>query len=126
MTTLEVVNEKNKLGVWRQRIGYGSSDLACNLIWQMISLYLLYFYTDVMGLSAVAISFMFVVTRVIDGVTDLLVGYCIDKTNTRWGKSRPYFLFGAVPFALFAVLAFSVPKISSNGKLIYAYVTYIG
>ncbi|HGM3219045.1 MFS transporter [Clostridioides difficile] len=126
MTTLEVVNEKNKLGVWRQRIGYGSSDLACNLIWQMISLYLLYFYTDVMGLSAVAISFMFVVTRVIDGVTDLLVGYCIDKTNTRWGKSRPYFLFGAVPFALFAVLAFSVPNISSNGKLIYAYVTYIG
>ncbi|MDV9866208.1 glycoside-pentoside-hexuronide (GPH):cation symporter, partial [Clostridioides difficile] len=62
----------------------------------------------------------------IDGITDLLVGYCIDKTNTRWGKSRPYFLFGAVPFALFAVLAFSVPDISLSGKLIYAYVTYIG
>ncbi|VIF59558.1 sugar/Na+(H+) simporter [Clostridioides difficile] len=126
MTTLKVVDEKNVPGIWRQRIGYGSSDLACNLIWQMISLYLLYFYTDVMGLSAVAISFMFVVTRVIDGITDLLVGYCIDKTNTRWGKSRPYFLFGAVPFALFAVLAFSVPDISLSGKLIYAYVTYIG
>ncbi|SJZ82315.1 MFS transporter [Clostridioides difficile] len=126
MTTLKVVDEKNVPGIWRQRIGYGSSDLACNLIWQMISLYLLYFYTDIMGLSAVAISFMFVVTRVIDGITDLLVGYCIDKTNTRWGKSRPYFLFGAVPFALFAVLAFSVPDISLSGKLIYAYVTYIG
>lgn len=126
MTSTTLIHEKKEPGIWRQRIGYGASDLACNLIWQMISLYLLYFYTDVMGLSAVAISFMFVITRVIDGITDLLVGYCIDKTNTRWGKSRPYFLFGAVPFAVFAVLAFSVPNISLNGKLIYAYVTYIG
>ena len=115
-----------KQQIWKQRIGYGVSDFACNLIWQMISLYLLYFYTDVMSLSAKSIAFMFVVTRFIDGGTDLLIGYCIDHTNTRWGKSRPYFLFGAIPFALFAVLAFSVPDISQSGKLIYAYVTYIG
>lgn len=75
---------------WRQRIGYGVSDLACNLIWQMISLYLLYFYTDIMHLNAASISLMFVVTRFVDGATDLLVGYLIDHTNTRWGKSRPY------------------------------------
>lgn len=55
---------------WRQRIGYGVSDLACNLIWQMISLYLLYFYTDIMQLNAGAISLMFVLTRIIDGITD--------------------------------------------------------
>lgn len=115
-----------KQQIWKQRIGYGVSDFACNLIWQMISLYLLYFYTDVMSLSAKSIAFMFVVTRFIDGGTDLLIGYCIDHTRTRWGKSRPYFLFGAIPFALFAVLAFSVPDISQSGKLIYAYVTYIG
>lgn len=115
-----------KQQIWKQRIGYGVSDFACNLIWQMISLYLLYFYTDVMSLSAKSIAFMFVVTRFIDGGTDLLIGYCIDHTHTRWGKSRPYFLFGAIPFALFAVLAFSVPDISQSGKLIYAYVTYIG
>lgn len=113
-----------KIGIWRQRIGYGVSDLACNLIWQMISLYLMFFYTDVMGLNALAISAMFVITRVIDGITDLLVGYCIDKTSTRWGKSRPYLLFGAIPFAVCAFLAFSVPDLSANGKLIYAYVTY--
>lgn len=88
-----------KQQIWKQRIGYGVSDFACNLIWQMISLYLLYFYTDVMSLSAKSIAFMFVVTRFIDGGTDLLIGYCIDHTNTRWGKSRPYFLFGAIPFA---------------------------
>lgn len=111
---------------WRQRIGYGVSDLACNLIWQMISLYLLYFYTDIMHLNAASISLMFVVTRFVDGATDLLVGYLIDHTNTRWGKSRPYFLFGAVPFALFAFLCFNVPNFSASGKLVYAYVTYFG
>lgn len=112
--------------IWRQRIGYGASDFACNLIWQMISLYLLYFYTDVMDLDELSIAFMFIVCRVIDAGTDLMIGYCIDKTHTRWGKSRPYFLFGAIPFAVFAVLAFSVPDISETGKLIYAYVTYMG
>lgn len=111
---------------WRQRIAYGVSDLACNLIWQMISLYLLFFYTDIMHLNAASISLMFVLTRFVDGITDLLVGYLIDHTKTRWGKSRPYFLFGAIPFALFAFLCFSVPDISAGGKLIYAYVTYFG
>lgn len=115
-----------KRQIWQQRIGYGASDFACNLIWQMISLYLLYFYTDVMNLNGTSIAFMFVVCRFIDAGTDLLIGYCIDKTHTRWGKSRPYFLFGAAPFAIFAVLAFSVPDISPTGKLIYAYITYIG
>ncbi|MCI5869227.1 MAG: glycoside-pentoside-hexuronide (GPH):cation symporter [Dorea sp.] len=113
------------IGKWRQRIGYGSSDFACNLIWQMISLYLLYFYTNVMHLNAAAVSVMFLVTKVFDGVTDLIVGFLIDKTNTRWGKSRPWILFGAIPFGITSVLAFSVPNISQTGMLIYAYVTYI-
>ena len=111
--------------LYRQRFGYGMGDFACNLIWQVISLYLLYFYTDVMKLNAAAIATMFVVCRVIDGITDVLVGFAIDKTRTRWGKSRPWFLFGAVPFALSAFLAFSVPNISPSGKLVYAYATYI-
>lgn len=111
--------------LYKQRFGYGLGDFACNLIWQVISLYLLYFYTDIMKLNATSIAAMFVVCRVIDGVTDLLVGYAIDKTRTRWGKNRPWFLFGAVPFALAAFLAFSVPDISPDGKLVYAYVTYI-
>lgn len=120
------VKTEKPITKWHQRIGYGVSDLACNLIWQMISLYLLFFYTDIMQLSAAAISLMFVVTRFVDGITDLLVGYMIDHTNTKWGKSRPYFLFGAIPFALFAYLCFNVPDISATGKLIYAYVTYFG
>ncbi len=119
------LKRKVKFNLWRQRIGYGSSDFACNLIWQMISLYLLYFYTNVMHLNAAAVSVMFLVTKVIDGVSDLIVGFLIDKTNTKWGKSRPWILFGAVPFGVTSVLAFSVPDISQTGMLIYAYVTYI-
>ncbi|MGN0298925.1 MAG: MFS transporter [Lachnospiraceae bacterium] len=118
-------NDNRPIGVWRQRIGYGSSDFACNLIWQMISLYLLYFYTNVMHLNAAAVSVMFLVTKVFDGVTDLIVGFLIDKTNTKWGKSRPWIFCGAIPFGISSVLAFSVPEISHTGMLIYAYVTYI-
>lgn len=116
---------KSKGFLYWQRFGYGLGDFACNLIWQVISLYLLYFYTDVMKLNAAAIASMFVVCRVIDAITDLLVGFAIDKTKSRWGKSRPWFLFGAIPFAISAFLAFSVPDISPDGKLAYAYVTYI-
>lgn len=116
---------RSKSFLYRQRFGYGLGDFACNLIWQVISLYLMYFYTDVMKLNAAGIAVMFIVCRVIDGITDLLVGYAIDKTKSRWGKSRPWFLFGAVPFAISAFLAFSVPNISPNGKLAYAYITYI-
>lgn len=123
---MDTQEDRQQINIWRQRIGYGVSDFACNLIWQMISLYLLFFYTDIMKLDAASISLMFIVTRIIDGLTDLLVGYMIDHTNSKWGKSRPYFLFGAIPFALFAYLCFNVPDLSQNGKLIYAYITYIG
>jgi GPH family glycoside/pentoside/hexuronide:cation symporter len=113
--------------LWRQRIGYGAADFACNLIWQMISLYLLYYYTDIAKLNGLAIASMFIICRIIDGITDLLIGYAIDHTHTRWGKSRPYFLWGAIPFAIFAYLAFSVPtSFSATGKLAWAYATYIG
>jgi glycoside/pentoside/hexuronide:cation symporter, GPH family len=113
-------------GVWRQRIGYGVSDMSCNLVWQVITLYLMFYYTDVAGLSASLVGVLFLVTRVIDGFTDVGMGIVIDKTHTRWGKSRPWLLFGALPFAAFAMAAFYMPDLSAGGKLIYAYVTYIG
>ena len=126
MNKSSLVSSKSVAGaLYKQRFGYGLGDFACNLIWQVISLYLLYFYTDVMRLDAKAIAAMFVVCRVVDAVTDVLVGIAIDKTRSRWGKSRPWFLFGAIPFAVSALLAFSVPDISPHGKLVYAYVTYI-
>jgi len=127
MQNVEIMKESKeiKFSIWRQRIGYGSADFACNLIWQMISLYLLIYYTDLAGLSPASCSLIFLITRLIDGVVDVLVGIAIDKTNTKWGKSRPYILFGAIPFAVFAALAFSVPNTSETGKFIYAFVTYL-
>ncbi|MBM7655516.1 glycoside-pentoside-hexuronide (GPH):cation symporter [Neobacillus cucumis] len=112
--------------VWRQRIGYGAADLSCNLIWQMIGLYLMFYYTDVVGLKAVQVSLLFLLTRIVDGVADVMMGIIIDKTNTKWGKSRPYFLWGAIPFALLGILAFYVPDVGPVEKLLYAYMTYMG
>ena len=113
-------------GIWKQRIGYGVADTACNLVWQMITLYLMFFYTDVMGLPPATVGIMFLVTRVVDGVTDVLMGILIDNTNTKWGKSRPYFLWGAIPFGLIAMATFYVPDVGPTGRLIWAYVTYMG
>ncbi|MFK4473368.1 GPH family glycoside/pentoside/hexuronide:cation symporter [Paenibacillus sp. RC73] len=115
-----------KAGIWKQRLGYGVADFACNLIWQMITLYLMFFYTDVMGLQVLAVSALLLVTRIVDGVADAIMGIIIDKTRTRWGKSRPYFLFGAIPFGILGILTFYVPDIGPVGKLIYAYFTYMG
>ena len=76
--------------LWRQRLGYGIADLSCNLVWQMIPLYLMFFYTDVMGLPAYYVGLMFLVTRLVDGVADVLMGLVIDNTTTRWGRCRPW------------------------------------
>lgn len=112
--------------LWRQRVGYGSADTACNLVWQMITLYLMFFYTDVMGLNPSAVGVMFLVTRLIDGVTDIIMGMLIDNTKSKYGKSRPWFLWGAIPFAGFAIATFYVPDFGPQGRLIWAYATYTG
>jgi GPH family glycoside/pentoside/hexuronide:cation symporter len=108
-----------------EKVGYGFGDLASVLFWQTITLYLLYFYTDVFGLSAAAAGIMFFVSRVLDAFFDVVIGMTADRTKSRWGKFRPYLLWGAVPLAVSAVLAFTVPSFADTGKLIYAYITFI-
>ncbi|MGA2071420.1 MAG: MFS transporter [Sedimentisphaerales bacterium] len=109
----------------REKVGYGFGDLASVLFWQTIMVYLLYFYTDVFGLTAKAAGWMFFVSRVSDAIFDVVIGMTADRTKSRWGKFRPYILWGAVPLAVSAVLAFSTPSFADTGKLIYAYVTFI-
>jgi len=109
-----------------EKVGYASGDLASNLIYQTISIYLLFFYTNIYGLSAGAAGTMFLVVRFIDAISDPIVGTLVDKTNTRFGRFRPYLLYGAIPFAGLAILCFTTPDFSENGKLIYAYITYTG
>jgi GPH family glycoside/pentoside/hexuronide:cation symporter len=109
----------------REKIGYGFGDFACNLVYASISSYLLFFYTDVFGLTSSVAAFMFFVVRILDAVSDPIVGMLIDKTNTKYGKFRPFLLYGAIPFAILAILCFSTPQLSDGGKIIYAYATYI-
>jgi len=116
-------NGNGKLSV-KEKIGYGFGDLASCIFWQTITLYLLFFYTDVFGLTAAAAGTMIAISRLLDALFDVGVGMTADRTNTRWGKFRPYLLWMAVPLAVFAVLAFSTPNFGATGKLIYAYITF--
>ncbi|HHQ6578698.1 TPA: MFS transporter [Serratia fonticola] len=122
MKTTEIVSDSYvKVGV-REKIGYGFGDLASNLSFGFVSLFLLFFYTNIYGISAVQASLIFVIARVLDAVFNIFVGYFIDKTQTRHGKLRPYLLYGAVPLGILTVLCFST--FDSDYKFYYALITY--
>lgn len=110
----------------REKIFYGFGDMASNLIFQFISIFLLFFYTDVFGITATAAGTLLLAARIFDAVNDPIIGGIVDITKTRWGKFRPYLLFGSFPLAIFCILTFTTPQLSEGHKLIYAYVTYIG
>ena len=109
---------------WRERIGYGLGDAGFNFYWAIIGSYLVFFYTDVFGIGAAAAATMVTVTKVIDAITDPIIGGIADRTNTRWGKFRPYLLWGALPMMGAGVLTMSTPDLDETGKLIWAYATY--
>lgn len=109
----------------KEKVGYATGDLACNFIYQTVSSYLLFFYTDVFGISAAAAGLMFLIVRFIDAVLDPVIGTIVDKTTTKYGRFRPYLLYGAFPFAIVAILCFTTPGFSDAGKIVYAYITYI-
>ena len=108
---------------WRERIGFSSGDLAQNLIYQTVSIWLLFYYTNVFGLKPAVAAVMFLVVRIIDIVWDPIVGAVVDKSNPKWGKYRSWLIMGGVPLALFAMLCFWD---GFRGSLVYAYVTYVG
>ncbi|MDE7333864.1 MAG: glycoside-pentoside-hexuronide (GPH):cation symporter [Lachnospiraceae bacterium] len=111
---------------WRQRIGFGISDYACNLAYLLANTYLLFYYTNCAGLAAGAVGFMFVVTKFIDAGTDYLVGVMVDHTDTKMGRYRPWMLFGAPVLAVGMILLFSVPTgWGAGAKLAWAYITYV-
>ena len=112
------------MGKWGKRIGYGIGDLGCNLVFSTMASYLMVFYTDVFGITAAAAGTMMLVTKFIDALTDTGMGFIVDRTHTRWGQGRPYFVLGAIPFAVFTFMTFYIPNVGATGKLIWAYVTY--
>jgi GPH family glycoside/pentoside/hexuronide:cation symporter len=117
MTTL-------KLSI-KEKIGYGLGDTASHFVWDMVGFWLLFFYTDVYGISAAAAGTIMLVARFWDMAIDPVIGVVSDRTNTRWGKFRPYILFGAVPYAVLAILTFTTPNFGEAGKIIYAGATYV-
>ena len=107
---------------WLQRIGFGSGDLAQNLIFQVVCMYLLFFYTDIYGLDPVDVSVMFTVGNIANVIWDPIVGALIDKKNPKLGKYRAYLVYVGIPLSGFAILCFYDGFAPS---LLYAYVTYI-
>lgn len=108
---------------WLQRIGFGAGDMAQNLIYQTVSMYLLFFYTNVYGLDPGVAAVMFLIVRIVDVIWDPLVGTYVDKHDPKWGKYRSYLLLGGVPLTGFAILCFWT---GFSGSLLYAYITYVG
>jgi glycoside/pentoside/hexuronide:cation symporter, GPH family len=114
----------NKLK-FREKLGYGFGDLASCLFWATIMTQLLFFYTDIFGLTGKAAGLMFLVSRLLDAGFDVIIGMTADRTKSRWGKFRPYILWGAIPLCVLAVLTFTTPGFGEAGKLVYAYSTFI-
>ncbi len=108
-----------------EKIGYSMGDGSANLVFQMMMMFQLFFYTDVFGIKATAAGMILLVARIFDAFVDPMVGILSDRTETKWGKYRPWVLWTAIPFAVFFVLAFSTPDLSERGKILYAGATYI-
>ena len=109
---------------FREKLGYGLGDTASNFFFATFNVFLLYYYTDIFGLTAAAVGTMFLLTKLLDAVSDPIMGLIADRTNSRWGKFRPYLLWAAVPYGICGFAMFANPDLSYAGKLIYAYVTY--
>lgn len=109
----------------KEKVGYSLGDTASHFVWDMVGFWLLFFYTDVYGIPAAAAGTIMMIARFWDMAIDPVIGIVSDRTNTRWGKFRPYILFGAVPYAILAVLTFTTPEWGQVGKIIYAGATYV-
>lgn len=112
-----------KLG-WGTRFAYGCGDTACNVVFGMISTLLTLFYTDYVGVSAATVGMVMLLSRMFDGVSDMIMGIIVEHTKSKWGKSRPWILWMSVPYAISAVLLFAVPHTTQFTQFIYMFVTY--
>lgn len=108
-----------------EKVGFGAGDMAVNVVISSMMLIIAFFYTDVFGLKPSDMAILFLAVRLLDGITDPLMGLITDRFTTRWGRYRPYLLFLAIPFGLSVFLAFSTPDADYNTKLVWAYSTYI-
>jgi len=119
------LSKSNSVLSLKEKIGYGLGDTASHFVWDMVGFWILIFYTDTFGISAAAAGTIMLIARIWDMVSDPVMGIIADRTNTRWGKFRPYILWMALPYGVLAVLTFTTPDFGQTGKIIYAGVTYL-
>ena len=109
----------------REKIGYGIGNVGFGALFALVSSYAMYYYTDVAGIGVAAAGIIMTVSRFVDAITDPMMGTVVDKTNTRWGKARPYLLIMALPLAIITFLMFSTPDAGDKSKFVWCLVTYI-
>ncbi len=110
---------------FKERLGYGLGDFGGNIIFSAVGMFLTFYYTDIIGVSAAIIGTIMLFSRLFDGVTDIGMGIITDKTKSKHGKARPWILWMAVPFAISAVLLFSVPTTwNTTWTIVYIVITY--
>ena len=115
--------QSERLG-WGTRFAYGCGDTACNLVFGMLSTILTLFYTDYVGIPAATVGLVMLLSRIFDGVSDMIMGVIVEHTHSKYGKSRPWLLWMSVPFALSAILLFTVPRTTPTLQFIYLFVAY--
>ena len=121
------MNQKSKLtfGKIFERFSYGCGDFGCNIIYTAMSAFLLFYYTDYANVSAMAVGTIMMVSRIFDGVSDIIMGVIVDRTKSKYGKARPWILRMCIPFAVSGILLFSVPTSwAATPKLVYVFITY--
>ncbi len=107
-----------------EKFGYGLGDTASNFVWALMMNFIMFYYTDIFGISAAAAGTMLLFARSTDGIVDFFIGAMADRTKSKWGRFRPYLVWLCVPLAVVFVLAFTTPNLSPAGKLVWAWVTY--
>jgi len=107
-----------------EKFGYGLGDLASNLVFAAMGTFMTFFYTDVAGMGAAVIGTIMLISRILDGISDITMGIIMDRTKSKYGKARPWLLWMAVPFGICAALLFTVPNFGPTGKIIYVFITY--
>lgn len=108
----------------KEKIAYGLGDGGCAMYWRILTMYMVYFYTDVLGITAAAAGTVILITRIWDTANDPIMGIIADRTSSRYGKFRPYILYGSIPLAALGVLAFTAPDLGYTGKIVWAFATY--
>ncbi len=109
---------------WSTRIAYGCGDAACNVVFGMVNTLLTLFYTDYVGISVATIGLVMLLSRIFDGTSDIIMGFIVEKTHSKWGKGRPWLLWMAVPYALSAIALFTVPQTNATLQFWYIFVSY--